>query len=135
MVSAIQQHASAMGTHTPPPPEPPSHLPLLPARLGSGALVWVLEPHSQFPMAICFAYGNVCVSMFLSLYIPPFPPSPTPTCLQVCSLCLYLHCCPSDRLITVPQHSSEVLAMAGREKKEIKRIHIGKEVKLSSVCR
>ena len=43
-------------------------------------------------------HGNVYVSMLLSQFIPPSPS--TLWCSQVCSLCLHLHLCPANRLIS-----------------------------------
>ena len=42
------------------------------------------------PLALCFAYGGLYVSVLLSSFVPP-PPSPL--CPQACSLCLCLHRC------------------------------------------
>ena len=46
------------------------------------------EPYSKFPLAVYFTYGNVYASMLLSPFVPP---SPSPPCPQLCSLCLHLH--------------------------------------------
>ena len=43
-----------------------------------------------------FTSGNVYVSMLLSQFVPPFP---SPPCPQVCSLFLWLHCCPASRFM------------------------------------
>ena len=50
--------------------------------------------NSNFPLAICFTYGNVCVSALCSQF---FPSSPFPVCPHICSLCLHLYSCPSNR--------------------------------------
>ena len=52
---------------------------------------------SCFPLAICFTFGSVYMSMLLSHFIPAYP-SPCP-CLQVHSLCLHLYSCPAPRFI------------------------------------
>ena len=54
--------------------------------------------HSKFPLAICFTYGNVCFHATLSIS-PTHAFTPIP-CLQVSSLCLRLHCCPENGLIS-----------------------------------
>ena len=50
-----------------------------------------------FPLAICFTFGSVYMSMLLS-HRSSFP-SPTP-CPQVHSLCLHLYSCPATRFIS-----------------------------------
>ena len=48
-----------------------------------------------FPLAICFKFGSVCMSMPLSHFVPAYPsPSPWP---QVHSLHLRLYSCPAPR--------------------------------------
>ena len=51
---------------------------------------------SCFPLAICFTFGSVYMSMLLSYFIPP---SPSP-CSQVHSVRLCLYYCPASRFIT-----------------------------------
>ena len=71
--------------------EPPSHLP--PHLTPLGCLEhWVELPalYSKFLLALCFTYGNLCVSTLLSPTLSP----------QVCSLRLHLHCCPADGFIS-----------------------------------
>ena len=82
-------------------PLPPEPLSCLPPH--STPLVvtehWVKLPvsHSKSPLAICFTYG---MYMF-PCYSLSWSPSPFPLlCPQVCSLCLYLHCCPINRFIS-----------------------------------
>ena len=63
-----------------------------PSRLSQSNWLELPASSSQFSQAIYFTYGNLYVSMLLSIH---------PThCVQVCSLCLCLHCCPADRLIS-----------------------------------
>ena len=50
-----------------------------------------------FPLAICFTFGGVYMSMLLSHFVPASP-SPSP-CPQLHSLCLHLYSCPSPRFI------------------------------------
>ena len=71
-------------------PHPPH---LIPSRLSQST--WFEHPESQpFPQAIYCTYGNVYVSMLFSQFVPP---SPSPACPQICSLCLHLHCCPANK--------------------------------------
>ena len=55
------------------------------------------ESHSKFPLAICFTYNKVHISMLLSQYVPP---SLSPTVSTVCSLCLHLYWCPTNGFIS-----------------------------------
>ena len=50
---------------------------------------------SCFPLAICFTFGSVYMSMPLSHFVPAYP-SPSP-CPQVHSLHLRLYSCPAPR--------------------------------------
>ena len=54
--------------------------------------------YSKFPLAICFTHGvvNFCYSVHtLPLLLPLLLPCP-----QVCSLCLFLHCHPENKVIS-----------------------------------
>ena len=75
---------------------PPTASPTHPSRLSEH---WfeLPESYSKCPRAICFTYVRVYVSMLRSPFVPPSLP---PLCPQVCSLCLSLHCCPANRLIS-----------------------------------
>ena len=67
LVSAKHQHESAMGIHSSPPSC--THLPPRPTPLGCHrAPGWSSVSHSKFPLALCFTFGSVYVSM---LSIPP----------------------------------------------------------------
>ena len=67
LVSAKHQHESAMGIHSSPPSW--THLPPRPTPLGCHrAPGWSSVSHSKFPLALCFTFGSVYVSM---LSIPP----------------------------------------------------------------
>ena len=80
------------------PPKPPSHLPPHPTLyIVTEPQFEVPESYSKFPLTICFTYGSVYVSMLLSPFVPLPPPR---LCPQVRFLCLRLHCCPADRLIS-----------------------------------
>ena len=67
---------------------------------------WVVTKHqadlpvlcSCFPLAICFTFGSVYMSMLLCHFVPAYPSPPTP-CPQVHSLCLCLYSCPAPRFI------------------------------------
>ena len=52
-----------------------------------------------FPLAICFTFGSVYMSMPLSHFVPAYP-SPSP-CPQVHSLLLHLYSCPAPLLFTL----------------------------------
>ena len=47
----------------------------------------------QGGLACCCPWGRVCISVLFSLFLPP---SSSPLCPKVCSLCLHLPCCPVD---------------------------------------
>ena len=78
LVSAVDQHESAIGMHISPPswsplpPPTPSH----PSRLSQSPGFGFPDLYSKLPLAICFTYGKVYVSMLLSQFVPP---SPSPT--------------------------------------------------------
>ena len=73
------------------PLKPPSHLPPHPTPLGCHRAPRFELPasYSTFPLAVSLTYGDVCVSMLLSQFIPPSP-SPTVSislfCLSACPL-------------------------------------------------
>ena len=92
MVFAIHQHGSATGTHMSPASwRPLSHH----SRLSQSPSFGFPASYSKLPLAVCFTYGNVYVSMVFSQIIPP---SPSSTVSKVCSLCLCLLCCPARRI-------------------------------------
>ena len=77
---------------------PPTSHPILP--------LWVVIEHgfelpasdSKFPLAVCFTYDNVDMSVLFSILFPPSPcPSPWP---QVRSPCPYLHCSPAHMCVS-----------------------------------
>ena len=75
LVSAIDQHESAPGIHVSCPswaslpPPIPSH----PSRLSQSTGFELPASYSKFPLALYFAHGNVCVSMWPSQFVPPSP--------------------------------------------------------------
>ena len=77
------------------PLPPPS--PYDPYRLSQSTGFGFPVSYTKFPLAICFTYCNVYVSVLLFQSIPPSPPL---LCPQVGSLCLHLHCCPANRFIS-----------------------------------
>ena len=67
---AIHQHRSAIGIHV----SPSSWTPLLllssphPSRLSQSTDFGYPESYLRLPLAVCFTYGNICVSMLLFLF-------------------------------------------------------------------
>ena len=67
---AIYQHGSAIGIHV----SPSSWTPLLllssphPSRLSQSTDFGYPESYLRLPLAVCFTYGNICVSMLLFLF-------------------------------------------------------------------
>ena len=70
MASAIHQHESVTCTHVAPPSPP--HASGLSRSTGFG----FPASYIKLPLAICFTYGNVYISLLFSQIIPP---SPSPT--------------------------------------------------------
>ena len=68
--------------------EPPSHLPIPHLQVVTKHQVDLPVLCSSFPLAICFAFGSVYMSMLLSHFVPAYPS--LPPCPQVRSLCLPL---------------------------------------------
>ena len=56
------------------------------------------ESYSKFPLAIYFT-NILQISLLPSSTSHPLLP-PLPLCPQVCSLCLFLHCCPENKFIS-----------------------------------
>ena len=56
-----------------------------------------LVSSAHLRLLIYFTYGSLYISMLLSPFVSP---SASPLCLQVCSPCLHLHCCPANRFIS-----------------------------------
>ena len=86
------------------PLEPPTHhLPPHPTLPGCHrALGWAPCVHRQFPVAICFRYGNVYVSMPPSQFIPPSPSRTVSTSLFSMSVPPLLPCEKFSNLHTTP---------------------------------
>ena len=59
-----------------PPLEPPTSHAIPPLDVVKEHGVELPVSYSKFPLAICFAYSNVYVSVLLSQFVPP---SPSPT--------------------------------------------------------
>ena len=75
---------------------PSASSPIPPLQVVTGHRAEFPESYSKFPSAVCFTYGNVCVSVLLCQFVPPSLPS---LCPRVGSLHLRLHCCPAERFI------------------------------------
>ena len=102
LVSAIKQRKSAVSIHICPlPVESPSHH-TIPA-------LWVVPEHwvelpvfySNFPLAIYFVCGNICVSCY-SQIVPPSPFPVVPTSLFFMSVSLLLPCKSSLPFFYIP---------------------------------
>ena len=113
MVFAIHWHESAIGIHMSAPswihaPTSRHPSPSYPCRLSQSTDFRFLASYIIFPLAICFTYGDVYVSMLFSQIIPPSTrlkrlssSSNFPHCPKVCSLCLSLLCYPANRTISI----------------------------------
>ena len=91
LLLAIQQHESAIRIHMSSP-----SLASLPTPSPGCHRAWAEIPvlYNNFPLAICFTYGNTYVFMLLSPFVPP---SLSPTMSTSLSLCLHFCCCPANR--------------------------------------
>ena len=74
---------------SPAPPHPPS------CGRASDSVPGVTQ---CIPVA-CLSHAWYCEFPCWSLRTSPRPPPPLPPCPQVCSLCLFLHCCPESKFI------------------------------------
>ena len=109
MVFAIHWHESAMDILCPLPLESPlalTSLPILPLWLSQSTDFRFLASYIIFPLAVCFTYGDVYVSVLFSQIIPPSTrlkrpssSSPFPHCVQSLLLSLSLLCSPANRTI------------------------------------
>ena len=97
LASAIQQCESATDicTFLPSNLSPTPHHPTPPGCHRAPAAL--PASHRNFPLAICFTYGNVYGSVLFSQFIQPFPSS---IVSKVCSLCRCLFSCPAKRFIS-----------------------------------
>ena len=98
MVLAKHQHELAVGTvpsllRPPPPPSQPH-----PSRLSQCNGCGSPASYIKLPLAACFTYGNVYISVLFSQIIPPYPPTESKS-PKVCSLDLCLLRCPECRII------------------------------------
>ena len=76
----------------------PPTLPIPPCQVIAKHRADLPELCGCFPLAICFTFGSVYMSMPLSHFVPAYPsPSPYP---QVHSLHLRLNSCPAARFIS-----------------------------------
>ena len=91
LVSAVQQHESAISIHTS-PPSGTSLPPLLPSHIlgHHRALSWVPRATNCFPLAFYFTHDSICMSVLLSQFVPPSPAPPVPTSLFSTSASLFL---------------------------------------------
>ena len=70
------------------PPLAPSHHSRLSQRTGFE----LPAAYRKFPLATCFTYGNICVSMLFSHFVPPTPSPSVPTSLFSMSVSPLLPC-------------------------------------------
>ena len=76
------------------------HLPPNPTPLGCyRAPIWVPWVIQQIPIGYLF-YMWYCKFSCYSFHTFHSFPSPFPPCPYVCSLCLFLHCCPANKFIS-----------------------------------
>ena len=98
LVLAQHQHELAIGTVPsllrPPPPPSLSHSSRLSWSTGCGSPA----SYIKLPLAVCFTYANVYISMLFSQIIPPSPPTESKS-PKVSSLDLCLLRCPECRII------------------------------------
>ena len=93
-----QPHELAMGKHVSPSWFPlPPHCPPHPLGVAEHGHFGFPASNIKLPLAIYFTFGDVHVSMLFSQIVPP---SPSPLCPKVCSLCLCLLFCPAHGVIS-----------------------------------
>ena len=97
----IHQEESAIGTHMSPsswnslPSASPSHSSA--CHRAPAWVPWVTQQTSIGYLFYIRYYKFPCYCLHTSHLLPPtLPPHP-----QVCSLCLFLHCCPENKFISV----------------------------------
>ena len=91
--SAIHQRESAVCIHVSPPSWTSFSPLILSHPLGHhGARGWAPCVSRNFPLAICFTYGSVYVSVLFSQFVPPSPSSALSTSLFSMSASLFLPC-------------------------------------------
>ena len=76
LVSAGHQHESAIYMYTQIPSVlslPPTHCPVSPLKIIAEHQAELPVPHSSFPLAICFTYNSIYMSMLPSQFVPPSP--------------------------------------------------------------
>ena len=84
--SATSVHTSALSWSSLPPPDPIPPFEVV-AEHWLSSLCYI-----ELPVAICFAYGNVYVSVLLSQFVSPSPPHAVYTSLFSISVSLFLPC-------------------------------------------
>ena len=75
LLSAIQQHESAVGIHKSLPLEFLSHLPPPPTALDGHRALGLSAVSQEIPTGVHFTDGNIYVSVLVSLFNPPSPSS------------------------------------------------------------
>ena len=77
LISVIHQHELAIGVHTSPHLEPPSHLPAFPSPPAYHRVSGELPASQQIPTGCLRTHASVCASRLLApLTSPPPPPLP-----------------------------------------------------------
>ena len=78
------------------PPPTPSH----PSKLSQSTGFEIPLSYNKFPLAVL----HMVMYMFQCCSLNSSHPLLPKVCLGVCSLCLHLHCCPANRLISAIFH-------------------------------
>ena len=98
LFSVKPQHESAIGIYISHPFETslPSLSPSHPSRLKQSACLSFLSHTANSCLAIYFTHDNINSYVALSMHLTLSFPSP-----QICSLCLFLHCCPVNKYFSI----------------------------------
>ena len=90
------QHESAISIHMSCPTLSPSPNPSHPSRLSQSTQFEPPASYSKFPLSVLPMVMYLFQWYSFTLSFPLLPS----LCPQTCSLCLHLHCCPTNRFIS-----------------------------------